>query len=228
MNDQPDLTPAQEQSVRRLLAAARATEPIPTDIGKRLDDVLRGLADERQVSTSADDNVVDLSARRRARVRNVLVAAAAVVAIGVVAPQYLQVGLGSSDDSASESSDMAGGDADSALSSDEARAPAAESAPEETSGQVPQFTIRADSFESDADAAREQFLSGASTQSDSSYRLACLPSASIAADSTQIPVLFDRREALLVLEPVADGAQRASLYVCGESSPRRTALLDPR
>ena len=48
MTDEPTtpLTPAQEEEVRRLLAEARHTEPMPPDVVARLDRVLDDLADE--------------------------------------------------------------------------------------------------------------------------------------------------------------------------------------
>ena len=43
----PELSPAEEDAVRRHLAAARHTEPMPDAVAERLDRVLVGLADER-------------------------------------------------------------------------------------------------------------------------------------------------------------------------------------
>jgi hypothetical protein len=84
----PELTPAEEQ-VRRLLADARHTEPMPEDVAARLDGVLADLAAEdgagrRRVSDHSVARAADLAAARRRRTaRNLLIAAAAVVAIGV-------------------------------------------------------------------------------------------------------------------------------------------------
>ena len=103
----PELTPAEEDAVRRHLAAARHTEPMPDAVAERLDRVLVGLADERTrpVSQPAVPPVTDLAARRRRR-RGVqlLVAAAAVVVAGVGISQLPGPG-----------SDDAGGDAASSL-----------------------------------------------------------------------------------------------------------------
>jgi len=85
-----------ESEVRRLLADARHTQPMPVDVAGRLDGVLADLAAQRRDAspTGADvaadvvaghspAPVVDLAARRRRRAGALLVAAAAVVALGV-------------------------------------------------------------------------------------------------------------------------------------------------
>ena len=87
-SDDP-LTPAEEE-VRRLLAEARHTGPTPPDVVARLDRVLGDLSQE-PVRTAP---VVDL-ARRRRRVGTLLVAAAAVVAIGVGVGQVIGLQSGS-------------------------------------------------------------------------------------------------------------------------------------
>ena len=101
MPDQPDLTPEQEQEVRRLLADARHTEPMPADVATRLDRVLADLAAQHGDTSPDDgtDSVVAMASRRRRRVTSLLVAAAAVVAVGVGLDQV--VDTGGSGDSAS-------------------------------------------------------------------------------------------------------------------------------
>ena len=106
VTDQPDqeLTPEQEEHVRRLLADARHTEPAPDAVVARLDKVLAGLADEP--ARSAD--VVHLAHRRR-RAATLLVAAAAVVVVGVGLGQVLPHGGGSEDaESTAEDAPAAG------------------------------------------------------------------------------------------------------------------------
>jgi len=84
MNDPtPDLTPDQESAVRRALADARHTDPIPEAVASRLDRVLDDLMDERAAADVEAHSVVSLEARRRRRhATRMLVAAAAVVAGG--------------------------------------------------------------------------------------------------------------------------------------------------
>jgi hypothetical protein len=48
-----ELDPEQEESVRRLLAAAAEPEPLPRDVADRLDDALADLVAERAEGTPA-------------------------------------------------------------------------------------------------------------------------------------------------------------------------------
>lgn len=85
MSEDRELSPEQEERVRRLLAEARVDEPIPGDVAGRLDRVLARLADGDLDHDPAE--VVALASRRRRKVTTLLVAAAAVVAVGVGASQ---------------------------------------------------------------------------------------------------------------------------------------------
>jgi hypothetical protein len=108
-------TPEQEAEVRRLLAAARATEPVPPDVAARLDRVLEGLDEERGGHPAWKCRVVAPAWRRR-RATALLAAAAAVVGIGV--------GIGQIDDIRGGGNDSGGaGAADDGVASAE-RAPA--------------------------------------------------------------------------------------------------------
>ena len=99
-DDDPGLTPEQEQRVRRLLTDARHTEPMPGDVAARLDRVLAELARGEEVAP-----VVPLASRRRRRAVTMLVAAAAVVVGGIGLGQVL--GSGGSGDSGATSDRMA-------------------------------------------------------------------------------------------------------------------------
>lgn len=78
-DQEQELTPEREAQVRRLLAGAKAEEPTPPDVVRRLDLVLDGLAAEGAIQAPAGDPaVVALASRRRRRVASLLVAAAAV------------------------------------------------------------------------------------------------------------------------------------------------------
>ena len=126
-DQRPDQSPAEEQ-VRRLLAEARHTEPMPEDVAARLDGVLADLAAEpaEEVRPRARPAVVaDLAAARRRRTaRNLLVAAAAVVLVGVGLNQVdLEVGGRDADSAASggaETADRAGRADDDQLASGQA------------------------------------------------------------------------------------------------------------
>src|SRR4051812_5667095 len=96
----PELTPAQESDVRRLLADARHDDPIPDDVATRLDAVLAGLTRDEPGSTGIAP-VVDLAARRRRRNAAALLAgAAAVIVAGFAVGQVIDVG-GTADDAGS-------------------------------------------------------------------------------------------------------------------------------
>lgn len=97
---QEELTPAEEQAVRRLLAGAAADPPtLPADVAGRLDEVLAGLQGERDRPPVTP--VTDLSERRARRWPTVLVAAAAVAVVGVGLGNVLQNTSGGSDNAAS-------------------------------------------------------------------------------------------------------------------------------
>src|SRR5690242_14743383 len=92
------LDPAQDERIRRLLADARHTDPMPEAVVARLDRVLAGLSDDRTERAERAE-VVDLMARRRRTVGQLLVAAAAVVAVGFGITQVLpDLGGGSGGD----------------------------------------------------------------------------------------------------------------------------------
>ena len=103
-DDRPDDRP--DDALRRLLADARHTEPIPVDVAARLDDVLARLAE----GDSPDGEVVDELAgrRRRRRAVRLLGAAAAVIVVGTAAAQFLDVRPSDDAASSSVSADAAG------------------------------------------------------------------------------------------------------------------------
>ena len=86
MSDDRELSPQQEEQVRRLLAEARVDEPIPGDVAGRLDRVLARLADGEPDGDRS--HLDELASRRRRKVTTLLVAAAAVVAVGVGAQSF--------------------------------------------------------------------------------------------------------------------------------------------
>jgi hypothetical protein len=110
MSEPDDLTPEEEQ-VRRLLADARHTQPVPDDVAARLDAVLADLRDEDPEAPApvvASQRPVDLAAaRRRRNARSWLVAAVAVVAVGFGINQVAHMDVSGSDDDGGSSSDSA-------------------------------------------------------------------------------------------------------------------------
>jgi hypothetical protein len=224
-----ELTPAQEQRVRRLLAEARHDEPVPDDVAARLDDVLARLAAERAGSDHGATAPVDLAAHARRRRRlgaGLLVAAAAVVAGGVAVPSL----LGGSADMASESTDSA--DEDSA-GQDSAAGGEAEPAP---ATDVP--TVRADAFRPDAArlASDPRFAARRNGAVEAPPPPAgwCEPRPAWTAGGAArlLPVRYAddaTASGWLVLRRDAGGARVAELFLCpAGAAPERSATLPRR
>jgi hypothetical protein len=131
-----DLTPAQAEAVRRALADARHTGPVPPEVADRLAATLDDLVAERgaplaaaafaapaEVAASDADPAAEASGSTnvvplwRRRLPAVLAAAAAVTAFAVVAPQFV-----GGDDAGEPASTLAEDGRESATSSDEAGA----------------------------------------------------------------------------------------------------------
>jgi hypothetical protein len=108
--------PHDEDEIRRLLADARHTEPMPDDVVARVDRVLADLRrNERRRRTPTP---VDLAAaRRRRRARGLLVAAAAVVVVGIGIDR-IDLTTAGSDDSASTADSGADSEAGSVGAAD--------------------------------------------------------------------------------------------------------------
>lgn len=83
-----DLTPAQEEAVRRLLAEARETGPMPGDVAARLDAVIADLARTPDTDTPAVEPATVVPLHRR-RLPRLVLAAAAVTALGLGTAQVL-------------------------------------------------------------------------------------------------------------------------------------------
>ena len=127
------MTEHDDEQVRRLLADARHTEPMPEDVVARLDGVLADLAGP-STAEHPECRPTDLAAvRRRHNVRTWLVAAAAVVAIGI---GVNQVDLTSSATATTPSSAGSAQDSDAQPGADsgDSGAGAAPSAPELADG----------------------------------------------------------------------------------------------
>lgn len=101
-----DLTRAQEEAVRRLLAGARETAPMPDDVAARLDAVLADLAGTTasapaDAAGEAEETPATVVPLRRRRWPRLVLAAAAVTAVGLGTVQVLdRTGGGLGDDSA--------------------------------------------------------------------------------------------------------------------------------
>ncbi len=244
---EPELTPTEEQRVRRLLAEARHDQAIPPAVAARLDDVLAGLgaganAASPRPTEAAPAPVVDLAARRRRRrVTQVLVAAAAVTVVGVTGPQLLN-GAGDMMSADSESATSAGGSVN------------AEEVPE--AGSAPQSYLGDDSGDGDG-TARAQSPQDAATlpvpmaadtflrkalrlqQTRSAAALKAEASASeldgldlgrCRGDATwgtgrRVAVTYEGDDGVLIYRKPSSGRQRVDLFLCGQDAPTRSTVL---
>ena len=225
------LDPAQDERIRRLLANARHTEPMPEAVVARLDRVLAGLSDDRTERAERADHaeVVDLMARRRRTVGQLLVAAAAVVAVGFGITQVLpDLGGGSGGDAqeataggaASDSAD--GGDQGSRLVSPES-APEAPSDDATSGAAKSTFRIRSDEFGPDVRRARNQLEGGSAALLE--YPAEGCLAVSVEPGSEVVATTYDAAPAALVLRPPSGDVQVVDLYLCGDVEPRRSITL---
>ena len=219
-----DLTPDQHDAVRRALADARHTDPIPADVADRLERVLDDLADERSAATESAHSVVSLEARRRRRhATRMLVAAAAVVvggfSINAIVGNDLITGRASDDSPASVKRDD---NLDSGASG-EARSPqdgvnngpvSVPTSPPSDGflwGAMPP-TIRKDYVL--LDSARVAGLSASSF----SVKVACVAHT---RDERVVLVRYVKRRAALVVRVPEGAYQRLDLYYCPIGHPGR-------
>lgn len=232
MSDERDLTPEQEARVARLLADARAAEPIPDEVAARLDRVLAGMAGEQVAGPEQEvAAVTDLAERRRRRVRTLLVAAAAVVVAGVgigqfVEPQSGDVDASSSDDAGSTLAEAEGGAPQSGVDGVplEQDALAALGAP-------PRIT--ADSFAADirrlqdrpgvrSYAASDELVNGSDLTAKRTD-FSCGPAGYGAGKL--IAVRYNGRPAVLAYRPAAGETQVVELLQCGSGEVVRSSTI---
>ena len=243
-----ELTPEQEADVRRLLAEARATEPVPPEVAARLDRVLVELAEERDGVEPTPIRHVVAPAWRRRRATVLLAAAAAVVAIGV--------GLGQLD-GFQGSDDDGGGATDSAVSAqreesadrdggDEAGGQAPnEAVPDDSASDLssppskptPIGRVRDDSFTADAnqlrrafpdDAADGRFVRLVGDQLPPGYVYSarafdCAPARWGAG--VLVPVFYKGTPAVLAYRPVTGDSQIVVLLQCGTGESLHSTTL---
>lgn len=229
MNDRPDAESADEApeiaEVRRLLADARPSGPMPADVVARMDRVLARLGDETPASPdvrlgpSAD--VVPIAAHRRRVAAGLLVAAAAVVVGGVVVSPHVHP-------SSSRSTATAGG-AEDRVQADNAGgqvAPPTGPAHSLTPAPAPvrhgRVVVRPRHFSSDALNGRT--LLGAHRLGNSA-KLDYATCAVRAQPSRVVPAEYRHAPAALVYRRPEGSSQVVELYVCGSARPIRSATL---
>lgn len=231
MTETPDPPESPEiEQVRRLLAEARHTEPMPDDVVARMDDVLAGLRDAQATTheaptTSAEEptaeptaEVVPLARRRRLRAAGWLVAAAVVVVGGVTLAQHLpessspgtaSAGAESAPDRSPEAPSAAGGNVGEAQ------------APTELLGG--RLVVRPNRFAHDALAGRQLLQS---KSYDAQHSLRTTPCAAVPTGAGQVLIAtYQGARAALVYRPPSGNTQVVDLYLCRSSDVVRSATL---
>ncbi|MFT3873642.1 MAG: hypothetical protein QM714_13535 [Nocardioides sp.] len=244
-----ELSPETEEQVRRLLASARHTDPMPETVAARMDEVLRGLSDERRedslTAPEAAETVkhsppVSLDAvRRRHHRRFALLAGAATLVVGgVVTPMLLH--LGEVTGESSTAADRATGgsvDSDSGLESapdkpertDKARGVSpARSSPSDS---LAAATLRSEHFRRDVAAltkAPKAYLAerDQTTTDGAAHRaIAGCPDNPDLGRGRALRVTYDDEPGMLVYRRPTGTGQRVDLFLCGSSSPTRSVTL---
>ncbi len=232
----PDLTPAQEESVRALLASARHTEPAPPHVVARLDETLADLVTERREVRTP---VVTLASRRRRLTSNVLLAAAAVVVLGVGVTQILTSASDSSDNTSAGSSagsfeDQAGAPTDRAFGADELSGPESSDLGDQSQRSTQEKTPLAGAAEEDLSAltssralkAQVRALRPPAASTSSLSALGCLIDRTESED--QVSITYDQVPGVLVYRAPVSGRQQVDVYLCGEGDPQRSVQIPAR
>jgi hypothetical protein len=239
MTDQPDalpeLTPEQEADVRRLLADARHDEPIPAEVGARLDSVLAGLGRDEPGSPGGAP-VIDLAARRRRRnAAAILAGAAAVIVAGFAIGQVVDVGGSADDASSGSAADRATAATDAGGGAAPQGDGAAPSAPGPSPAEAQAFLrLRSAHLERDLTSQLSKPQGGAdavrSPTAESYAALGCSPPvpANKYASDEIYPALFDGRPAVVALAPPTAGEQRADVLSCDTAATLATATIPAR
>ncbi len=231
-----DLDP-DDAAVRRLLADARHTGPMPDDVAARMDAVLADLAAEAPAEPKETPPpaaapaplhpvVVSLDVRRRRRAAGMLVAAAAIVIGGVVVAQHLPTSTSQSnsataqDDAGSRALDGVTGSSPGPLTP--GTSPRAEAA-KIRAGRV---VVSPQRFTADALAARrlvrQRALSSSSFADLSQARAACVGQS---VRGRRVGATYQGAPAVLVFHAPQSGTQVVDLYVCGSGRPVRSTTL---
>jgi hypothetical protein len=217
------LTP--DEQVRRLLADTRVDQPMPDDVAVRLDAVIADLQGEARRTPAPDE----LAPRRRGRVvRNLVLAAAAVVVLGVGISRVDLTGEGdggsadsgaaSAPESAARDSE-AGGDTSSGLNS------LVMGEPIELTSE--DFDRQARRLGLDPPPASLGDIPGESSDEDLNDPASGLSWCDDPAWGVgeRIPVRYDGHRGVLVLRPASGDSRLTDLYLCGESLPTRSTTV---
>jgi hypothetical protein len=220
--DRPEL-----DAVRRLLADARHTDPIPADVGDRMDAVLAGLSQERPDAVA---EVVPLDARRRRRASGLLVAAAVIVVGGVVAAQQLPHGSSQQVAGATEDRNAQGLASSAApgttVPQSQTTSPQTPDSVSRLKTRAGRLVVRPRHFQDDA-LTGLRVLDGKVASTNYSVKLMAVSPHCVRtpAGSQVVRATYQRAPAALVYHPAAGTTQIVDLYVCGSSRPVRSVTL---
>jgi hypothetical protein len=226
--DEPELelTPEQEAQVRRLLSDARHTAPMPGDVVARLDRVLAGLdADQAREAT-----VVRLADRRRKATRW-LVAAAAVVVVGVGGNQLLDGlnGFSGADDASSPAAETQ--DEDNAVGAESPESTDGDAAPQTPGDRAPLAKVRPQMLADDAATVRDgvagyaySFVAGQRNQDDAELAAAVCPIGDWGS-GRYVAVRYAGDPGWIVFRKPEGDTQEADLFLCGSELARRSLTL---
>jgi len=241
MDEQDELTPAQSEAVRRLLAGARHDEGIPDEVAARLEVVLADLSAERSTAVRREGEVIPL----RRRWPKVLVAAAAVTAFGFGLAQLSgngadDAGGGSTADSSSERDALTSEDFGSGPEN-APNAPVPATSPQDnsvTDGAARLQTLSQASLNLigiqglrqlspgilDRDLAEltraAEAVGGSSTYDISAARTSCGPFYTVSGGET-FAASYRRHLALVLFHPRLDGVRLVEIYDCESRTPRQ-------
>jgi len=226
----PELTPEQEEEVRRLLAEARHDEPIPAAVADRLDAALADLTIDQPTASRDRPGiapVIDLAARRRRRnAAALLTGAAAVIVAGFAVGQAIGTddspGSGSDSAVSADRGSSAGGKGSRDLTSESA-APTVPG-PTEAAPLAP-VTLSSAHLRRDVEELLPHLEANAQASphysAEADGLAACeqpIPRSKFGLGDL-FPALFDGQPAVLALRPPSGGSRRADVLACDSGQP---------
>lgn len=227
------LSPEDEETVRRLLAAARGPASMPDDVASRLDDVLAGLQAERGGTAAG---VPTVAGRRARRWPKVLVAAAAVAVIGVGVGNVMENTSGGGEAASSskagaqrDQAEVAPPGSDDSVTREKPEANALlGSAPTKTLPRIRTGSATVDAQRIyDLGLAAPAYGSDKDTQGRTAVAACALPDP--APGERMVAVRFDGRRATVLFRATEDGRREAQVYSCDDSeSPVLVTTVDAR
>lgn len=235
MSDRSDIRPSGDDTperpevteVRRLLADARHTEPMPEDVAARMSEVIARLGDETPSARPERPvgNVISIAPHRRRRAAALLAAAAAIVVGGVVVQNVHLTSTADSEstaDTAGSQADSQGLEAPDKASGNDSGATKAPQASSEGDQLVTPVKVRPKSFVADAERVRQVLGTSAFAARDDVAKAVC---PDVPRHGRAVPATYQHAEAALVFRRPQGGSQVVELFVCGQSSPIRTTTL---